>query len=184
MKIKYVNGADIRNTTDTDFAGFSTSNYSPLVPKGAVWMEQYLKPEKDLMLHIIETEKKFRQFKDARTFLEKEARKRGPCPPFAKKRERRSGRTLVWVDGATVRKFLDPYFFLGGHDLVYSYIPKNEIWIDALNYSNDQQFTIIHELKERVLMARGMEYHSAHDYALAEERHYRRKAGVARFENG
>lgn len=183
MKIRLVDGFKIRNTTNTDFAGFATREYDLTIPRGVLWLEDYLKPEKDLFLHIIKIEKKIPRFADARAFLQKEARAERPNPDFTKKRERRGRLTLLFVDGAIVRKYIDPYFFLGGHDLVYSYIPKNQIWIDDKNYPKDQPFTIIHELHERALMARGMDYNSAHDYAIAEERYHRRKKGVAKFTN-
>lgn len=186
MKVRYVNGAKIRNTTNTDFAGFATHAYDSAVPKDEVWIEDYLKPEKDLILHIVETERRYTRhgFAFIRARLQKEAQKNGAPPVFAKKRERRESLTVVWVDSAIVRRYIDPYFFLGGHDLVYSYIPKKEIWIDALNDKKDNAFTLIHELHERSLMARGMDYASAHDFALAQERYERRKKGVARFTNG
>ncbi|MDO8435516.1 MAG: hypothetical protein Q7S89_02430, partial [bacterium] len=100
------------------------------------------------------------------------------------KSEKRAGITMKYVDGSLVRKHLDPFFFHGGHHYVYDYIPKNEVWLDDQNYSHDQIFTIAHELKERTLMAKGMDYPSAHDFALAEERFLRRKQGVAHFLNG
>lgn len=184
MKIRLVDGFKIRNTTNTDFAGFATHEYDPAIPRGELWLENYLKPEKELMLHIVKTERRFRRFADARAFLQKEARAERPHSDFTKKREHHGRLTILFVDGAIVRKYIDPYFFLGGHDLVYSYIPKKEIWIDVRDYQKDQPFTIIHELHERALMARGMDYPSAHDYAIAEERYHRRKKGVAKFTNG
>jgi len=186
MKLRMVDGFKIRNTTNTNFAGFAAHAYDPVVPKGELWIEDYLKPEKELMIHVVETEQRYRRrtFAFIRARLQKEAAKHGTPPPFIKKRERLGSLTIISVDGAIVRKYLDPYFFLGGHDLVYSYIPKKEIWIDLLNNAKDNKFTLIHERHERKLMARGMEYASAHDYALAEERYHRRKAGVAHFTNG
>lgn len=184
MKIKLVDGFKIRNTINTDFAGFATHEYDPTIPRGVLWLEDYLKQEKDLFLHIIKTERKFSRFADARAFLQKEAQARPDRPAFIKKRASHGPLSVVYVDGAVVRKYLDPYFILGGHDLVYSYIPKNEIWIDARNNKKDNEFTLIHELHERALMARGMDYASAHDYAIAEERYHRRKNGVAKFTNG
>lgn len=186
MKIRFVNGVKIRNTTNTDFAGFATQQYDPAVPKGEVWIEDYLKPERGLVLHMVDTEKRYahRSFAFIRELLQKEAQKNGAPPVFAKKREHQGSLTVVWVDGAIVRRYIDPYFFLGGHDLVYPYIPKKEIWIDVRAYKTDQPFTLIHELHERSLMARGMDYQSAHDFALAQERYHRRKRGVAKFING
>lgn len=187
MIIKWVNGYTIRNTTNTDFAGFATHEYDPQVKKGEVWIENTLKREKNHFLRLVKAEKNHmsvKQFAQLRKHLAKEAKQRGTPPPFVRSIERRGSLNIMFVDGAIVRQYIDAYFLLGGHHYVYPYIPKNEIWIDDLNYADDQEFTIIHELHERNLMKKGMRYESAHDYALAEERFWRRKKGVARFING
>lgn len=186
MRIKWVNGYIIRNTTNTDFAGFATHDYDPRVPKGEVWIENTLKREKNHFIHLVKAEKKHqsvKQFAQLRKQLVKEAKQHGTPPPFVSKIQRRGALNTMFVNGAIVRKYFDAYFLLGGHHYVYPYIPKNEIWIDDLNYPDDQEFTIIHELHERNLMKKGIDYASAHDYALAEERFRRRKKGVARFIN-
>lgn len=184
MRIRWVNGYTIRNTTNTDFAGFATHEYDPQVPKGEVWIENTLKREKKHFMRLVKAEKKHRsvkQFARLRKELAREAKKHGVPPPFVRSIEKQGSLKIVFVDGAIVRKYFDAYFLLGGHHYVYRYIPKNEIWIDDLNYTDDQEFTIIHELHERNLMKKGMDYASAHDYSLAEERFWRRKKGVARF---
>lgn len=187
MRIKWVNGYTIRNTTNTDFAGFATHDYEPRVPKGEVWIENTLKREKNHFLRLVKTEKNIknvRQFARLRKQLAQEAKRRGTPPPFVRTIERRGSLNIMFVDGAIVRKYFDAYFLLGGHHYVYPYIPKNEVWIDDLNYADDHEFTLIHELHERNLMKKDVDYASAHDYALAEERFWRRKKGVAHFING
>lgn len=187
-KLKLVDGYKIRNTLDTNFAGYSTADYAAYVPAGEIWLEDYLQPERAHFLNLATRETRW--FKQGKSFeqlwgeLTQEAQKQLPRPEFALKSQQKNGLKIIYVNGALVRKFFDPYFLLGGHDLVYPYIPANEIWLDALNYEKDQPFTLIHELHERRLMAKKMDYESAHDFALAQERYWRRKKGVARFLNG
>lgn len=188
MIIKFVNGFKIRNTIDTNFGGHVTSDYASYVPKNEIWLEDYLKPEKELFLNLVKEEKIFfrqkKPFWRLRTRLMREAQRLGPCPSFVVKTKHKENLTIRYVDGRLVRKHIDPYFIFGGNDLVYSYISTKEIWIDMRNYEQDQPFALIHELYERKLMARKMGYDDAHDFALAEERYWRRKKGVAQFING
>lgn len=207
LKIRWVNGYDTRNTIDTDFAGYSTHDYHATVPPGELWIEDCLKTERKHVLHLLNAETKVcaqavvearkrvgrqltqkerhqaesRGFAKVRKQLTIEALRRGKPPAFIGRKEKKGNLTVAYVDGRIVRTHLDPYFFLGGHHFVYPYIPKNEIWVDSRSDKEDQPFTLTHELKERALMAKGMDYPSAHDYALAEERYYRRKYGVASF---
>lgn len=177
----------MRNTIDPDFGGHMTSNYAPYIPKGEVWIEDYLKPEINLFLKIVKAEEKF--FKQKKTFdklydfLMSEAKKNGSPPDFYLNTVKLGKLTISDVDGRIIRQYLDPYFFSGGHDLVYDYIPKNEVWVDGRNYKEDREFVLAHELFERKLMAKGRDYHSAHDFAIAEEKHQRRLKGVADFIN-
>lgn len=70
----------------------------------------------------------------------------------------------VWVViGRLVRDFFFINFTEGGHDLVYSFIPKKEIWIDDDISQKERKFVLLHELHERNLMAKGMNYEEAHN---------------------
>ncbi|MDO8435644.1 MAG: hypothetical protein Q7S89_03135, partial [bacterium] len=106
LKIKWVDGFKIRNTTDTGFAGYVTSDYDQSIPPGEVWIEDCLKKEGDFFLHLVATEKKcftearaemrkklgrpmtsgegFRAevkgFKNLRALLAKEAKQKGAMP--------------------------------------------------------------------------------------------------------
>lgn len=71
----------------------------------------------------------------------------------------------VWVvDGELIRDFCFSDFTEGGHDFVYSFIPKGEIWLDDdLGQTTDRRLVLLHELKERALMGdQNMSYDSAH----------------------
>ena len=72
------------------------------------------------------------------------------------------GKLKLWlVNGEVIRDELHPEFAEGGHGLVYDYIPKNEIWLDAAE-SNDLTNLFVHEITEYNLMAKGMKYEPAH----------------------
>ncbi len=73
----------------------------------------------------------------------------------------------IWiVDGSVVRREIFPDFGLSGNDLVYHFIPKSEIWIDAQISCEETEFSITSELNERELMAKGMSYDDAYTRAL------------------
>jgi hypothetical protein len=85
-----------------------------------------------------------------------------------------SGTVKVWVvKGELVRSldFID--FTEGGHDKVYHFVPKNEVWIDDDLGAGERKFVLLHELHERRLMALGWPYFKAHRSASRIEYHCR-----------
>jgi hypothetical protein len=186
MIVKFVDAARIRNSIDTNFSSGCTHAEFPYIPLGEMWIDKYQKDERDLYLALLKFERSLRG-KSFRLIREK-ARKTFVVPKGARvviKKSVRKGPYIVdYVDGTTVRKALDPYFDTGGHDLVYSYIPKKHIWIDMRSEPKEWKYTLIHEIDERERMAKGMGYDDAHDFAIATERMARRKDGVADFQRG
>lgn len=76
----------------------------------------------------------------------------------------------VWlVDGELIRDIFDLNFSDGGHDLIYPYIPKNEIWIDNTTNEEEIKHILLHESHERMLLKSGMKYIEAHKLATREE---------------
>lgn len=74
-----------------------------------------------------------------------------------------SGKLKVWiVNGRIVRDLFYIDFTEGGHDKVYNFVPKNEIWIDDDLSQKERKFVFLHEIHERNLMAKGICYNSAH----------------------
>ena len=69
----------------------------------------------------------------------------------------------VWlVDGRLVRDLYDIDFTEGGHDWVYKFVPKGEVWIDNDVEPEERPYILLHELHERNLMKKGLTYNEAH----------------------
>jgi len=74
-----------------------------------------------------------------------------------------AGKLTVWiVKGELVRSLFFLDFTEGGHDKVYPFIPKNEIWLDDDVSPTERKLILLHEVHERNLMMKGMEYDPAH----------------------
>ena len=81
-----------------------------------------------------------------------------------------SKKLKIWIiDGRTVRDLFFVDFTEGGHDKVYSFVPKGEVWIDNDLSLKEIKYVVLHELHERNLMAKGMDYDSAHEASSAIE---------------
>ena len=77
-----------------------------------------------------------------------------------------SGTVRVWVvKGELVRSLYFIDFTEGGHDKVYHFVPKNEVWIDDDLGPEERMFVLLHELHERHLMNLGWPYFKAHNSA-------------------
>jgi len=59
--------------------------------------------------------------------------------------------------------------WIGGHHLVFNYIPENQIWISNKLPKEERDRVILHEFTERALMEKGMAYDLAHIEALKTE---------------
>jgi hypothetical protein len=77
------------------------------------------------------------------------------------------------VNGRLVRSAFDIEFTEGGHEHVYEYVPRGEVWIDDDIHDDELGFVLFHELHERNAMAKGVDYDTAHEEASRLERHYR-----------
>ncbi len=78
-----------------------------------------------------------------------------------------SNNIKVWiVNGELVRDVFFIDFTEGGHEFVYDFVPKNEVWLDDdLGQTEDRRFVLLHELHERALMSKGIPYDKAHQSA-------------------
>ena len=67
-------------------------------------------------------------------------------------------------------------FVEGGHDLVYKFIPKDEIWVEHMVSKDDEKMNMVHEIYEHTLMKHlKMDYDKAHDHTQTVERAVREK---------
>ena len=101
-------------------------------------------------------------------------------PPYVQQIANR-GDLKVWiVDGIYIRGHIDEEFTNFGQHYRYSYIPKDEFWIDREAEQDETQFFIDHLLVEHRFMAKGMSYGEALVKADQAERRERRRAGDLR----
>jgi hypothetical protein len=91
------------------------------------------------------------------------------------------GELSIWVvDGSYVRGHIDEEFTNFGQHYRYSYIPKNEFWLDQEAEHDERMFFIEHLLVEHRLMEQGKPYAEALVEADKHERTERRRAGDMR----
>jgi hypothetical protein len=81
--------------------------------------------------------------------------------------------TIWLVNGRLVRDWFDIDFTEGGHDLVYKFVPKGEVWIDNDVEPEERSYILLHELHERNLMKKGLSYNEAHADSSRLEYHVR-----------
>ena len=96
------------------------------------------------------------------------------------------GRVKIYaVNGTLIRNKVYIDFIGGGHGYIYSFIPKDEIWIDNdfLDNPVETEAIILHEMVERRLMQKGMKYQDAHDLANIVEVKWREKNGEPKNES-
>jgi len=100
--------------------------------------------------------------------------------PYVTRIEQR-GELNIWVvDGSYVRGHIDEEFTNFGQHYRYSYIPKNEFWLDQEAEHDERRFFIEHLLVEHRLMEQGKSYAEAFVEADKHERTERRRAGDMR----
>jgi hypothetical protein len=185
-KIKYVDGFKIRNTLDDDFTvlhsrSLNIANYAPkfYIPENEWWFDHSFKGELDFFITVEEITDELlltMEFEIAREKLKEKLCITKPLSEIKKTEMMKDeDYTVYLVDGAEIRKTFDPHFVFGGHDLVYSYIPQNEIWLDEKMNNGEVPYILLHEKIERDLMKAGKNYDVAHEYATASDKEMRRQ---------
>lgn len=81
---------------------------------------------------------------------------------------------ICLVNGVAIRDNLAQDFTMGGHTLVYPFIPDNDIWIEEGLGKRDREATVVHEVNELSFMRKGMSYEEAHKLANKAEAEYRK----------
>ena len=76
----------------------------------------------------------------------------------------------VWIiNGEAVRDLYFIDYTEGGHHFVYPWVPLKEVWLDDDLGPEERNFVLLHELHERFLMAKGLDYSKAHASSSAIE---------------
>jgi hypothetical protein len=196
LSVWLVDGSYVRRNIDEEFSNFGHHYSCTAIPKDEIWLDQEAVPdEQPFFLHHARVERELmvqgKGYDTAREEANKEEREmrvhtgdvrklhQGKKPVRADVVHARLWKALgngvhVWfVKGRLVRSLYDVEFTEGGHDYVYEFVPPNEVWIDDDVHEEERSFVLFHELHERNLMAKGMDYDTAHDDASKLERRYR-----------
>jgi hypothetical protein len=98
-------------------------------------------------------------------------------PPYLKQAGQR-GKIAVWiVDGTYVRTHIDEEFTNYGQHYNFTYIPKDEFWVDKEGKQDELKFFIDHLLVEHRLMEKGVPYDDALVAADKAEMAERKRSG-------
>lgn len=194
-----VDGGYIRKYIDIDFTNFGQHYRFNFIPKNEFWIdksygngaEEKYYVEHMLVEHrLMANGKSYDDAVEQADVIEQRERekdyilKSGPRKHHAKKQILRklrlqlvrvySNGIKVWVvDGEIVRNLLYIGFTAGGHDKVYKFIPKDEIWIDDELSQKERKYVLLHEAYERNLMRQGLAYADSHNNANEVEYFYR-----------
>ncbi|MHB8710579.1 MAG: hypothetical protein ACYC6X_03465 [Minisyncoccota bacterium] len=193
-----VNGAAVRREIDENFVEYDYHGHFRFIPEKEFWIDDEM-PEKEYRLYSKRLFKEISFLKEGMSIAEAAHRadafeealrqngkrmqkmlafqnqevlrrtiKKEKLPEY-------SGSVNVWlVDGPLVRSVYMLGYAEGGHDVVYAWIPKNEIWIEESLKPEERAFIVLHELHERYLMlSEKMSYADAHHGATIVEDHYR-----------
>lgn len=181
-----VDGVYIRNNIDIEFDNYGQWWDFTYIPKNEGWLDRETEPDEwPFFLTRMEVERRLLGQRLAQRLIWPTARRaekalrrragdlqevdnRGRRDPTRTHRKLwkklRSGVRVWIVNGRLVRSGFDLDFTAGGHDLVYPrYVPRGEVWIDDDVAEGERPFVLIHELRERSLMAKGRSYNAAHD---------------------
>lgn len=196
IAIWIVDGAYVRKNIDREFCNFGHHYTFKRVPQREIWLDHETDPDEEsfFIAHAL-TERgmmaKGKSYEDAlaaANLRERKMRARSPDvrkvlrsrdvvdPSFVHVRLWKSipGEVDIWyVEGRMVRGVFDLEFSGGGHDYVYEFVPRGEVWIDNDISASETSYVLFHELHERNLMAKGMSYDDAHEDASRLEYYYR-----------
>lgn len=200
-----VDGSYIRKNIDEEFTNFGQNYRFKFIPKKEFWIDKEhskREGEKEFYINTMMAMDNFlsngishKKAVEIACILEKAERSKSKYfKRFFKSKSKKEeinkihlrllknyskNNIKVWiVDGELVRGLYFIDFTQGGHDKVYKFVPKNEVWIDDDVSQKERKFILLHEIHERNLMKKGMKYDMAHHYSSIIEnyaRHNRRK---------
>lgn len=181
----YVDGFWIRNNYDKEFTNLGFRRYFKFIPKNEIWIdyENKNKEAKYFIGHFLTLKrelKKGKSFEKAVSIADehersernksksiKELKKIKQKHKILKKIHKKqlfskyTKKIKIWlVRGDLVRGIFFLNFTEGGHDRVYDFIPKDEIWVDDSLCVSEIPCILVHELHERYLIGKGWIYDS------------------------
>lgn len=192
ISIWIVDGNKIRSSLEREFTNFGQHFRFPVIPEYEFWLDKEAVPNerKFFVDHLLV---QWRLMEKGVPYLEAldkadkkemaERKKAGDIKKIKKEKgdslmkkihrglwgKTNEGISIWLVDGRLVRSVFDVNFTEGGHDLVYSYVPGSEVWLDDDVVEHEREYIVLHELYERSLMKGGLPYKEAHKKASRAE---------------
>lgn len=182
-----VDGMYVRNNMNREFTNFGQHFRFPFIPKYQFWIDKENTPGEThyYVDHMLVEWNLMNQGVDYDTAIgkadrrEAKERKKSALMEKVSKELRRHKVPVpkevyiqkladlespeIWiVNGELVRDMFFIDFTEGGHHFVYDFVPYNEIWLDNDLTPKEREFVLLHELHERYLMFRGLDYYKAH----------------------
>jgi len=197
LQVWIVDGAYVRGHIDEEFTNFGQHYRYPYIPADEFWIDREAENNERRFFidHLLVEHRLMAQGKSYGDALEqadleerKERRRAGDLRkltghgkklPDGRDVHERLWKTLengvsVWiVNGRLVRSAFDIDFTAGGHDHVYEFVPRGEVWIDNDIAETERGYVLLHELHERNHMEQGMSYDKAHAESSRLECHCR-----------
>jgi hypothetical protein len=183
-----MNGKGLRRDEDIQFTNYAHHYLIHDIPTYEFWIDRHSHPEENYfyiehmmkewaLMHGGMKREKAQEIADR---YEEKIRRNAHVDGVVKgKKDGYQPQKNLWkvVDGIKVfivneeevRTHLDVHYAEGGHDVVYKYIPKGEIWIGDDLLRSERKFILTHEMFERKLMLKGMSYVPAHRRATIKE---------------
>jgi len=188
FKVWIVDGKYIRNNIDEEFTNCGQYYKFKFIPKNEFWIDRERNPGEEkyfidsmlIMNRLMAKGISHKVAVKAADRAEKRERAKSKLMKKELKIKKSKGNVIstvynillekysskkikIWiVKGELVRDLFFLDFTEGGHNRVYSFIPKDEVWIDDDLSSVERKFVLLHELHERNLMSLGEDYDSAH----------------------
>ena len=196
-----VNGEEVRDSSSAgeEFGGSGDHIFYPkVIPDNEIWIEDDISEKERPVLiaaelyflrhmdhgmskdaaydRMLAKEKDYRDsVKQSKKNPSKTDKKAHP-KVYAKRYGKIDGLDVWLVNGDEVRNRYKTDFIEGGHGLVYSWVPNNEIWLELGMHQDEYPYVLLHEYVERVLMkTREMKYDEAHRIAAKVEFAMRKK---------
>jgi hypothetical protein len=195
-----VDGKYIRENINEEFTNYGQNYLFDFIPKNEFWIDKERKDGEEkyyidsmlAMNHLMAKGLSHAQASKIATVIEKKERAKSELMKKEMKIRKDKEKLLnslhkrllkkystknvkVWVvDGEAVRDLFFLDFTEGGHEFVYNFVPKGEVWIDDDVREDEIKFVLLHEMHERKLMEEGMIYVDAHASSSAIEYHCRK----------
>jgi len=187
---RVVNKKFVKDPRKKEFTNYGDFYDFDFIPKNEVWINQeYGKKEWKFFLKFLITRRQLisegKNYEEANILASKvEEKERGKLKLVKKLKNVKNieeiykrvhkkllkeynGKVKIWVvRGYLVRSLFFLDFVQGGHDEVYKFIPKNEVWIDDAISKKEIKYVLVHELHERILMKKGYSYERAHEKSI------------------